>query len=444
MLVQFFRDADVKTSLSAWLGLIVVVGYSAFAAWTKARLNSWYNEFYDLLQHQFGETGSGAFEEGEDMSALRRQVWDQIQSFVFIVLPLVFASPASRWVRSAWAFAWRASLMRSYLDRWDITTNPIEGSAQRLHEDTQRFCVALQGCLGLMLDATFTLIVFVPILLDLSQQIPPPVNLTFINGCWLLAYAYVAASIGITGAMITGTRLVGLEVNNQKVEAELRKDLVILETSPEALFGESSSASRDASPRSNGSRRSLRGAACARPLLFFAQTLKELSYNYHALFRNFFALNVWLTAFDQVMVLFPYVVAAPLLFADDPEQRITLGTLVKLSNSFDKVFGSLNVVADNWSAVNEWRSVLRRLREFEKRLYASSSASSSTPPPAAPPPPPSSSRIVRHASFPDSRLHVEALAAIETAVETAPEEPGAPTDAGCELQGGTYPAHFRA
>ena len=437
MLVQFFRDSGVKTCLSAWLGLIVVVGYSAFAAWTKARLNEWYNEFYDLLQHQFGETGSGAFEEGEDMSDLRRQVWDQIQSFAGIVLPLVFASPASRWVRSAWAFAWRVSLMRSYLDRWDITTDPIEGSAQRLHEDTQRFCVALQGCLGLMLDAVFTLIVFVPILLDLSRQIPPPVDLTFLNDYWLLVTAYVAAFVGLTGAMITGTRLVGLEVNNQKVEAELRRDLVILETSPEALFGESSSTSRDGSPRSSGSRRSLRGSACARPLLFFAQTLKELSYNYHALFRNFFVLNVWLTAFDQVMVLFPYIVAAPLLFADTPEQRITLGTLVKLSNSFDKVFGSLNVVADNWSSVNEWRSVVRRLREFEKRLYA---APSPPPAPPAPPVPASSTRTVTHAPFPDARLHVEALAAIET----APEEPGAPTDAGCELQGGTYPAHFRA
>ena len=417
MFVQFFRDADVKTCLGAWIGLLIVIGYSAFAAWTKARLNSWYNDFYDLLQHQFVESGSGAFE--EDMSDLRNQVWVQIASFGSIVLPLVFASPASKWVRSAWAFAWRASLMRSYLDRWDINADPIEGSAQRLHEDTQRFCVALQGCLGLLLDATFTLAVFVPILLDLSREIPPPVDLTFIRDCWLLVAAYVAASVGVTGAMLAGSRLVGLEVNNQKVEAELRRDLVILETSPEALFGESAS-SRDGSPRSNGSsRRSLRGDACARPLLFFSQTLKDLSYNYHALFRNFFVLNVWLTAFDQIMVLFPYLVAAPLLFADSPEKRITLGTLVKLSNSFDKVFGSLNVVADNWAAVNEWRSVLRRLREFEKKLYA----------PAAPPPPPAPNiRNVTHATFPDSRLHVEAMAS----VEVAPEE--------CEL--GTYPPQF--
>jgi len=453
MLVQFFRDSGARTCLGAWLGLVVVVGYSAFAAWTSARLNSWYNEFYDLLQHQFVEAGSGAFEEGEDLGALRAEVWAQIASFGGIVLPLVFASPASRWVRSAWALAWRVALMRSYLDAWDVSSDPIEGSAQRLHEDTQRFCVALQGCLGLLLDAMFTLIVFVPILLDLSTTIPPPLDVTFLRDYWLLVVAYLAAGVGLTGAMIAGKRLVELEVNNQKVEAGLRRDLVILETSPDSLFGESSGhSSRDGSPRSTASaqtapsaRRTLRGGACTSPLLFFSLTLKELAQNYHALFRNFFVLNVWLTAFDQVMILFPYLVAAPLLFADDPAQRITLGTLVKLSNSFAKVFGSLNVVSDNWAAVNEWRSVVRRLREFEGQLFAKPPAPRSGAP-ARPPPGPAlvgreaslgARRRVSHDHFADSRLHVEAVEAIENGDADARE---------LELaaHGVVYPGHFRA
>jgi len=58
-----------------------------------------------------------------------------------------------------------------------------------------------------------------------------------------------------------------------------------------------------------------------------------------------------------------------LLFADDPATRITLGTLVKMSNSFDKVFSSLSIIAENWGEVNAFRSVYRRLREFEAKLY---------------------------------------------------------------------------
>ena len=98
-------------------------------------------------------------------------------------------------------------------------------------------------------------------------------------------------------------------------------------------------------------------------------TLQRLSRNYHALFRHFTLLNLWLSFFDQVMVLAPYFVAAPLLFAEDPAQRITLGTLIQLSNSFDKVFSSMNVIAEAWGQINEFRSVLVRLREFESKIY---------------------------------------------------------------------------
>jgi len=405
MFTQFFCDSGPRTSLYAWGGLLVVMGYSAFSAWTSARVNEFYNEFYDLLQHRVttrGEESSGAFEreEGEeDLAALRAEVWAQLASFGLIVLPLVFANPVARWVRSAWAFAWRVALMRAYLDAWDVALDPIEGASQRLHEDTQRFCNALQGCLGTMLDAVFTLVVFAPILVDLSRTIHPPDWLRPLEAGWLLTVAYAAASVGLAGAMVAGKQLVDLEVNNQRVEASLRRDLVILETAPNTLFGDPP-VDVDASPRSSRGFRD-RGA-CASPLLFFSLTLKQLATNYHALFRSFAALNLWLTAFDQVMVLLPYVIAGPLLFADDPAERITLGTLVKLSNSFHKVFGSLSIVAENWSLVNEFRSVVRRLREFEARLFA-------------PPPLPNGgggrgrNRVVHHAEFRDSRLQVDEL-----------------------------------
>jgi ABC-type uncharacterized transport system fused permease/ATPase subunit len=107
---------------------------------------------------------------------------------------------------------------------------------------------------------------------------------------------------------------------------------------------------------------------------FFRGTLARLRENYHSLFLHFGFLNFWLAAWDQVLILFPYVVAAPLLFADDPENRISLGTLIKLSNSFEKVFGSFSVISENWGAINEFRSVLRRLREFEDRLYGRAEA----------------------------------------------------------------------
>jgi len=92
--------------------------------------------------------------------------------------------------------------------------------------------------------------------------------------------------------------------------------------------------------------------------------------NYRALYRNFFYLNLWLSAFDQAMIIAPYILVAPLLFAEDPAQRITLGTLVQASNSFGRVFDSLSIVSENWGGINEWRSTFVRLQQFEQQLYA--------------------------------------------------------------------------
>lgn len=362
MFSEFFRRADCTTVLIAWVGLSIVLGYSVFLAYVKMQLNEWYADFYDLLQASGAalltnstasdDLGSGLFEAPPDPPSLyRRRVWDELYNFVWIVAPLVWASPAAKWTRSAWAFAWRAALMRAYLRAWDTTKEPIEGSSQRLHEDSQRFSNALQGCLATALDAIFTLGVFTPVLLKLSAEVPPPVHLGILRGGWLLIGALLAATIGLNGAMLFGRALVSLEVNNQKVEAALRKDLVLLETTPAMIVGVPNSDQTYA------------------PCQYFHVTLNRLSRNYHALFRHFTLLNLWLSFFDQVMVLAPYFVAAPLLFADDPADRISLGTLIQLSNSFDKVFSSMNVIAESWGQINEFRSVLVRLREFESKIY---------------------------------------------------------------------------
>tara|TARA_B110000114_G_scaffold185639_1_gene233677 strand:- start:5006 stop:6409 length:1404 start_codon:yes stop_codon:yes gene_type:complete len=364
MLREFFYNRSYLTRCVAWFGLLCVVGYSVFLAWIKREINQWYSTFYDLmasagtatlLENEIGEAGSGLFAPSSPpastLADYRVRVADELMRFLWIVAPLVLASPAAKWMRSSWAFSWRMSMMRAYLRVWDSRQEPIEGASQRAHEDTQRFASALTGCLATLLDAIFTLIVFTPILLDLSERVAPPVEMGVLRGAWLFLLAAGAAIGGLGGAIIFGKHLVHLEVQNQLVEALLRKDLVLLETTPAVIVGQTVEQQEYA------------------PWRFFEGTLWRLSKNYHALFRHFSLLNTWLSFYDQVMVLMPYFLVAPLLFATNPEQRITLGTLMQTSNSFEKVFASLSVVAESWGAVNEFRAVMVRLHEFEGRLY---------------------------------------------------------------------------
>lgn len=140
------------------------------------------------------------------------------------------------------------------------------------------------------------------------------------------------------------------QVNNQKVEAELRKKLVLLEADAKEVH-------------TNGTLYSA-----------FTRVIHDLTLNYWRLYLSFAALSCWLSAYEQLAMLLPYVVAAPRLFDADPVRRFTLGKLVKVSNAFGKVFDSLNVVSDRWLAVTEWRSCLRRLREFEREVSSRSPA----------------------------------------------------------------------
>jgi len=353
MLREFFWS-DWRTTAIAWGGLVVVVGYAYFLASVKAQLNDFYSSFYDLLQ-KGGDVDPPSGEYEVTYAEYRADVTRELYKFAMIVLPLVSATPACKYVRSAWAFQWRMALMKAYLAAWDTQREPIEGASQRLHEDTQRFASGLEGCLITVLDAGFTLAVFTPILLDLSVEITPPMSMGTFRDSWLWGMAFTCSLVGLLGAAILGQKLVGLEVANQKVEALLRKDLVLLETTPAVIVG--------TRPSSDD-----RYAAFL-PQTYFRNTLESLHKNYFALFKHFAVLNFWLSLFDQVMVIAPYAIAAPLVFAANSDRRITLGTLIKMSNSFEKVFASLSVIAENWGAINDFRSTFRRLREFETKLY---------------------------------------------------------------------------
>lgn len=389
MFKEFFWD-NWKTGMVAWGGLIVVVAYSAFLAYIKAELNEFYSTFYDLLQEAGGLAASSTSEsssgdiygdaagsgQNAELAVYRARVYEQLWLFAGIIAPLVTASPACKWIRSIWAFSWRMSLMSNYLRAWDTKREPIEGASQRLHEDSQRFSSALQGCLVAVLDSVFTLIVFSPILFQLSRDIRPPINLGALEGAWLWTTAWLASIVGLMGSVFLGQKLVQLEVDNQRVEALLRKDLVLLETTPAVIVGTQPRDAQQSQPTPQTPEQARQPSF--KPRAYFDTTLVRLRSNYHALFRHFSLLNLWLSFYDQIMVIFPYIVAAPLIFDDDPVRRITLGTLIKMSNSFEKVFSSLSVISESWGAINEFRSTLYRLREFEAKLYADNAAPGSS------------------------------------------------------------------
>ena len=378
MLREFFASGPSWRVAFAWFGLLVFVGHAVFKAWLKWALNDWYAEFYDALQDlgwsEPAESSSGSGPDArERLSAhlldKRQEVAALLVRFALLVSPAVFVHPIAKWISSNWRFAWRMALVRAYLAHYDVGQPPVEGAAQRIHEDTQRFESGIYACFATLLDSVLTLAVFVPVLLEAGASSRPGGVMDF-DG-WLVMIATSAAAGGLMVSMAVGHRLVMLEVQNQRVEALMRTKLVVLEQQPASVVGvvrDDEDDVVDPDEFTTVHRRPPRARRVS-PAPFFRYNQMELWRNYSSLFANFAIFNTWISAYDQVMVIVPYALAAPLMFASDPANRITLGTLMQVSNAFDKVFGAMAVLSENWTAVNDFRSTVYRLREFERHTY---------------------------------------------------------------------------
>lgn len=377
MLREYFCVRNERCVFAgAWGGLLLVLGHAAVHGWVKFALNEWYRGFYDHLGSAAALVGN-ATTTPEDWAQKRSDVASGLWDFVKIAAVAVVVMPAAKLIRSLWALHWRLALTRAYLRAWDPNRAPIEGSAQRVQEDAQRFARGTELIITIGLDCILTLVIFVPVLNRLGEETPCPDvarGFSVLGGGWLVGLAVFVALVGFGVTLLVGHKLVGLEVANQVVEAKLRTDLVLLETSPDRICETVHSVPHPDPPDPletvDADRMSpYRLPTFAPPLPLFKGVVEAVRHNYTSLFFNFTALNLWLALYEQFATILPYTLFAPLLFSADPSTRVSMGVLIQVSNSFDKVFGSLNIIADSWVSVNEYRSVLRRLAQFEANLY---------------------------------------------------------------------------
>jgi peptide/bleomycin uptake transporter len=344
---EYFCHADWRYRCGSWGGVILTLILIAYSSWISYFMNQWNADFFDTLQNGSKAIGDGDVDPAV-LQDFQDKIWTLIVQYLWILTPLVVVSPLANFLVQCWTFYWRLSLVRSYLAAWDTSVPPIEGAAQRVHEDTGRFANGLNSLATSFLNAILTLLIFSPILYDIGGDVRSPFVAFGIDlgDWWVLAFSWTFAIGGLGVSVLIGRKLIGLEINNQKVEAVLRRDLVVLETTPEKITREPGGVARN-----------------------FEPTIANLVDNYIRLYTNFTQLNAWLSGYEMIIGLAPFVLCAPLIFAQDPEERITLGTLTKLDNAFAKVFGALSTVSQNWATVNDWISTIIRLREFESMVY---------------------------------------------------------------------------
>ena len=215
-----------------------------------------------------------------------------------------------------------------YLSFWKNKNDNIEGSSQRIQEDIYNFSKIVES-LGLaFIRALMILFAFIPILWILSDAISKSLfaNINEDSMFFFLKnidglLVYVALFISLGGLFISwfvGIKLPGLEYNNQKAEAAFRKELVFAEDNR-----------RDYATRET-----------------MIELFTGLKFNYKRLFLHYGYFNIWLILFEQIIVIVPFLIVAPSLFAG----AIGLGVVMQMNNAFDQVRSSFSVFKYNITA----------------------------------------------------------------------------------------------
>lgn len=339
--IPYFRSED-KWAGRILLGSVIAIELALVAI--DVLINQWNNRFYNALQ----ERNWDAF--------VSELMFFSFLAFAFIALA-VYQLYLNQWLQ----IRWRRWLTQKYLGEWlDGPTHyrmQLQGDAadnpdQRIAEDLKMF---VEGTLSIgigLLSSTVTLISFATILWGLSAAAP----LTMFGAAWdIPGYLVWAALIyAILGTLLThliGRPLVNLNFNQQRYEADFRFNLVRVRENSEQIA-------------------LLQGEDAERGRL--GERFGRLVDNWHAIMSRTKRLTAFTASYQQLAIVFPFIVIAPAYFSN----AIQLGGMMQTASAFGSVQRALSFFVTAYRSLAEWQAVIMRLEGFNAGVAAASALAS--------------------------------------------------------------------
>ena len=220
---------------------------------------------------------------------------------------------------------------------------PIDNPDQRISEDAASFTSFSLGMAVDVSTALLTFFSFILVLWTISSRL----------ALWLLIYA----AVGTTLVVIASRRLVVLNVQQLRLNADFRYGLVHIRNHAEAIAfyrGE-------AQERREGMRR-LKLAIRNQDRLIIWEAL----------------ITVIQTSYDYFSDFLPWLVLAPLYFA----RQVDFGVLGQAGIAFSQVLGSISYIVENIDRLAAFSASIQRLETFQSTMAAQASGA---PPAAAAP-----------------------------------------------------------
>ena len=312
--------------------LCTVIGLSLMTVWLEVKFNYWNRDFYNTFENR----DQAEFFRQLGMFGLLALIWIITRVYRLYFLQML-------------QIEWRAWLTDRFLGDWmkdqahyrmQLLDRGTDNPDQRIAEDLRFFVEYTSDLVLGLLEAVVLLVSFVIILWALSGPIE-------LFGVTIEGYlVWVALVYAIAGTFLThfiGRRLIRLDFQQQRVEADFRFSLVRLRENSEgvALY---------------------RGEA---------EELGGLRQRFSAVIGNFWQIMFkrkqlgWFTSFYyQLAIIFPYIVVSPRFFSN----QIPLGAIFQTASAFGQVQGALSWFINAYTQFASWKATVDRLIGFSASL----------------------------------------------------------------------------
>ena len=225
-ITKAYLNSEEKWWARGMLGVVVALNLAQ--VYFMVELNTWYNDFYNVLQNYDYD-----------------QFWPLIGVFSGLAFFYIIAAVYAVYIRQMLEIRWRTWMTRRYLDSWmghqvfyrmKVLGTDLDNPDQRISEDINQFITyTLTLSLGLLKQLTI-LAAFVVILWNLSGTIDIPAgdSVLSIPG-YMVFISLFYAICGTWLADKVGHKLIGLNFDQQRYEADFRFNMVRVRENAESI-----------------------------------------------------------------------------------------------------------------------------------------------------------------------------------------------------------------
>ena len=317
--------------------LAVIVALNLGLVYVNVLINQWNNDFYNTLQ-QMDKDG----------------FFHQLLRFSGLAAAYIVIAVYQLYLNQMLQIRWRRWLTGRYLADWigarvyyrlQLTDRGTDNPDQRIADDLAGFCDrTLNLTLG-FLSSLVTLLSFISILWTLSGTMSFTLNGAHIDIPGYMVWVALAYSLGGTLLIhFIGRPLIGLNFNQQKFEANFRFSLVRFRENAEAIALYAGEAAE--------TRRLMHGFG-------------DVVSNWWAIMKRQKTLMSFRSGYNQVALIFPFLVAAPRYFS----KSIQLGGLMQTASAFGQVQDALSWFVNAYTQIAEWKATVDRLIGFRNASH---------------------------------------------------------------------------